>query len=301
MINIITYRVESNENEVVAMHSFDADVEVISIGRARDNDIILENPLISKYHVKIIVEKDKIVVQDLDSTNGVRVLDIVHSRQVNRARIKNGDSIEIGNYMLQFYYQFDENASTKKQKVQVPLQRQATNFTKGKGLNVFISYSHKDERYREQLEVHLKLLERQRIITTWSARQILPGDLYADAVHSSLESADIILPLISSNFISSNYCYDIEMQKALEKHRDNESWFIPIILRDCDWKHSPFAKFEVLPKGGKPINRWTTTDAAWSDIIAGLRRVAEHLQRGRPAGRLNSASAVAWQNARDEE
>ena len=105
----------------------------------------------------------------------------------------------------------------------------------GAPLLLFYSYAHEDELLREQLEKHLSLLKRQGFISGWHDREILPGATWAQEIDVHLESASIVLLLVSPDFLASDYCYEVEMQRALERHRCGETRVIPIILRPCDW------------------------------------------------------------------
>src|SRR6185295_6399426 len=107
-------------------------------------------------------------------------------------------------------------------------------------LEVFFSYSHADETLRDSLQKHLALLQREGLIRPWHDRRIGAGEVFEKAIDSRLESAHIILLLISPDFLASDYCYDIEMKRALERHSTGEASVVPIILRPSDWKSSPF-------------------------------------------------------------
>src|SRR5215472_6110261 len=100
-----------------------------------------------------------------------------------------------------------------------------------RSVKIFISYAHKDEALRDELEKHLSLLQRQGFITSWNDRQILPGTEWAYAISEHLNTAQIILLLISSDFLASDYCYSIEMERALERHEAGEAYVVPVILR----------------------------------------------------------------------
>src|SRR5690349_5863095 len=102
-------------------------------------------------------------------------------------------------------------------------------------VSVFYSYAHQDEALRQQLETHLSLLRRQGLISEWYDRKILPGAEWVGEIDEHLERASIILLLISADFLASDYCYDKEMTRALERHKQGEARVIPIILRPCDW------------------------------------------------------------------
>src|SRR5450759_3630163 len=139
-------------------------------------------------------------------------------------------------------------------------------------IEVFYSYAHEDEAFRNTLEKHLSLLRRQGLITAWHNRQILPGTDWAQALDTHLERASVILLLISADFLASDYCYGIEMKRALERHQANEARVIPILLRAVDWKDAPFAHLQALPTDAKPITTWSNQDEALADVAAGLRR-----------------------------
>ena len=142
-------------------------------------------------------------------------------------------------------------------------------------IKLFYSYAHEDEALRERLEVHLKLLKRQGILQDWHDRDIDAGSEWAQQISAHLESADLILLLISPDFIASDYCWDIELKRAMERHEAGEARVIPIILRETDWTGAPFGKLQALPKDAKPVKSWPDQDAAFVDIARGIRKVAE--------------------------
>lgn len=140
---------------------------------------------------------------------------------------------------------------------------------------VFFSYSHKDEALRDQLESHLALLKNQGSIAAWYDRRIVAGDEVDDAIFGKLETADIILLLVSSDFISSPYCYSREMLRAMERHEANEARVIPVILRHCMWHGAPFGKLRATPRDGKPITSWPDRDEALADVARDVAKAAE--------------------------
>ena len=146
-----------------------------------------------------------------------------------------------------------------------------------KPLSLFYSYSHKDETLRNDLETHLKLLQRQGVILPWHDRKISAGTEWAGQIDRNLESADIILLLVSADFIASDYCYDLEMKRALERHEAGNARAIPVILRDVDWQSAAFAKLQALPKDGKAVTLWPDRDSAWKDVALGIRKAVEEL------------------------
>jgi TIR domain len=123
-------------------------------------------------------------------------------------------------------------------------------------VTVFFSYAHKDESLRDDLSEHLSLLKRDRVIQDWHDRQIPAGADWASEIDRNLNTADIILLLISASFLSSDYCWGNELKRAMERHEAREACVIPVILRPCDWQSSPFAKLQAFPKDAIPVTRW---------------------------------------------
>jgi hypothetical protein len=149
-----------------------------------------------------------------------------------------------------------------------------------KPVEIFFSYSHKDEPFREQLETHLSMLKRQGLIKPWHDRMITAGDEWRGQIDDNLNAADIVLLLVTANFLASDYCYDIEMTRAMERHEIGEACVIPIILTPVEgWTHSPFAKLQVLPKDGKPVTKWADRDEAFVNVAQGIRRAIESLSQ----------------------
>jgi internalin A len=148
-------------------------------------------------------------------------------------------------------------------------------------IRLFYSYSHKDEALRNDLETHLKLLQRVGFIDQWHDRMIEAGDDWKSRIDENLERANIILLLVSADFIASHYCYEIEMKRALEKHKSGEATVIPIILRHVNWKRAPFAKLQALPKDGKAVMKWKDKDSAWTNVSEGIETLVEELRKKR--------------------
>lgn len=145
-------------------------------------------------------------------------------------------------------------------------------------VRLFYSYSHKDESLRNELETHLKLLHRQGLVESWHDRRIDAGDEWRQKINEHLERADVILLLVSADFISSEYCYEKEMTRALEKHEGKEARVIPIIVRDVNWARAPFAGLQALPRDGLAVTRWPDRDSAWRNVAYGIEKVVGELQ-----------------------
>jgi internalin A len=144
-------------------------------------------------------------------------------------------------------------------------------------VNLFYSYSHKDETLRNELDTQLKILHRLNLISSWYDRQIDPGDEWKKEIDKNLESADIILLLVSADFIASDYCYEKEMKRALERDDKGEAVVIPVIIRDTNWQKAPFAELQALPENAKPVTTWENRDSAWRNVSEGIQKVAERI------------------------
>jgi hypothetical protein len=120
-----------------------------------------------------------------------------------------------------------------------------------------------------------QLLERQGLISSWHDRKISPGDRWKDVIDENFKRADIIILLISADFIASDYCYEVEMKTALERHENGEAWIVPIIARDCQWKKTPFGNLQVLPKDGKPVNSWSDRDEVLKSVADNIETIIE--------------------------
>lgn len=144
-------------------------------------------------------------------------------------------------------------------------------------MKLFFSYSHVDENMRDQLEVQLSMLKRQGIIETWHDRRIGAGQDLGTSISSNLEAAGIILLLVSPDFIASDYCYDREMTRAMERHETGEAVVIPVILRACDWHHAPFGNLNASPNDGKPIRQAVDPDQAFLEVAKAIREAADRV------------------------
>jgi hypothetical protein len=145
-------------------------------------------------------------------------------------------------------------------------------------IEVFCSYAPEDETWLRKLETHLSLLKRQGLIATWHNRLIHPGTNWEQETNSHLNSASVILLLISADFLASDYCYGVEMQCALERQSLNEAWVIPILVHPVDWQKAPFAHLQVLPSNGEPIMMWGNQDKVWSHVVEEIRTVLEKIR-----------------------
>lgn len=136
--------------------------------------------------------------------------------------------------------------------------------------SLFISYSRKDERFRKELDTHLIALKRNGAVSVWSDRCIPVGARWEEQIDEHLVSADIVLFLLSPDFMASDYCYEKEVSVALERHSERETVLFPIIVRPVSLENSVFSGIQALPRTGKPIVKWANRDEAWVHICREL-------------------------------
>ena len=145
-------------------------------------------------------------------------------------------------------------------------------------MKLFYSYSHEDEEFREGLEKHLSVLKQNGHIEDWHDRKILPGQDFRREIDQNLEDADIVVLLISSDFLSSPACQE-EMRDALNLRKRKGVTVVPIIVRYCDWKSSDIEGLQALPKDGKPVSDWSDTDTAFLDVVEGITDIVEQMRK----------------------
>ena len=153
---------------------------------------------------------------------------------------------------------------------------------------VFFSYSHADEDLRDQLEKQLALLRRQGTIEVWHDRRIGPGQEFGREIDKNLDEADIVLLLVSADFLASDYCYEREMMHAIAMHEEGRAIVIPVILRACDWHGAPFGKLLAAPRDGRPVTLWPDRDQAFLEVTKAIRVALERL----PSEKMSSASNI---------
>lgn len=149
-------------------------------------------------------------------------------------------------------------------------------------ISLVFSYSHIDEALRNELEKHLSPLKRMGKITTWHDRRIDPGLEFEHQIDHYFSEADIILLLISSDFIASDYCYQVEMTNAMERHRRGEAVVIPVILRECAWHQLPFGSIMAATIDGKPITKFASHDEGYVQVFDAVSRAIASMEAKKP-------------------
>ena len=152
-----------------------------------------------------------------------------------------------------------------------------------KPFKVFISYSHDDMTLRKELDKHLSTLKDANIISTWTDSDISPGTEWEPQIREKLNNAQIILLLVSANFMASEFCHSAEIVLAVKRHKSNKARVIPIILRPVLWEIAPFGKLQALPLSSDnrplPVISWSQRDKAWKNVALGINAIADKLEQ----------------------
>lgn len=146
-------------------------------------------------------------------------------------------------------------------------------------VDLFYSYAHEDELLRDELAGHLKIMERRGVIRAWHDRCLTPGQTWGNAIDSQLEKADLVLLLVSADFIKSDYIWSHELDVAMKRHERGDASVVPVMLRAVDITDAPFAVLQGLPTDLKPVTSWPNRDEAWTDVAKGIRHTVEQIRR----------------------
>jgi formylglycine-generating enzyme required for sulfatase activity len=168
-----------------------------------------------------------------------------------------------------------------------------------KPVSLFYSYSHQDEDLQRKLEIQMAVLRRAGTIAEWHDRKLEPGDDWKGQIDRHLTSADIVLLLVSPDFIASDYCWGEEMTKALERHCRGEARVIPVILRHCHWQRTPLGSLQAVPKEGKPITSWPDPDEALVDVVAAIARSVQAARRETSDGQSLASTHIGARSERN--
>lgn len=145
-------------------------------------------------------------------------------------------------------------------------------------VDLFYSYAHEDEALRDELAGHLKIMERRGVIRPWHDRCLTPGQKWDEEIDSQLATADLVLLLVSADFIKSDYIWSHELDVAMKRHERGEASVVPVMLRAVDITDAPFAALQGLPTDLEPVTSWSNRDEAWTDVAKGIRRKVEQIR-----------------------
>ena len=222
------------------------------------------------------LERNKIVAALLDFANRIGNI----STNPGAANANTSTITGDGNIVIQGASNSNINIGTQPQTAPPPTNTPGNTSPESGAKNVFISYAHKDTKYKENLDTFLKIYERNRKIKVWSDDDILPGASWETEINRNLQRADIILLLLSPDFLASDYIWDTELPIVEQRHRSGAATVIPILLRDCGWADTPYSRIQAVPmepktRQLKPISNWENEDMAWKIVTDGIKRVLE--------------------------
>ena len=144
--------------------------------------------------------------------------------------------------------------------------------------NLFYSYCHKDIQHKAHIEKALTLLQRNRLLRGWSDQNILPGQTISQRVREEMGKADIMVFLLSQDFIASEECMK-EWDYAKQLTKEKLLFRIPIILKDCAWKDLlRNDDIKALPTDGKPVTKFGDQATAWQEVYEGIKAVINEMR-----------------------
>jgi hypothetical protein len=156
----------------------------------------------------------------------------------------------------------------------------------------FCSYASKDETSQQQLRSAVAMLERQGLLRIWHFGELEPGVEWDAEIRRQLDESEIILLLVSRDFLASKYIWEKEVMRAMSRHDKRTARVIPILLKPCDWNHEPLEKLQALPQGLQPISQWKDPDEAWQNVVDGLRKVVTTLRGTQPRPSTSQPTAA---------
>ncbi|GAB4489075.1 MAG: hypothetical protein OHK0019_06200 [Saprospiraceae bacterium] len=163
---------------------------------------------------------------------------------------------------------------------------------------LFTIYAREDAQYLEELRGQLRPLEHAGRIRVWSDREINPGVDWEREIVQNLDTADIILILVSGNYFKSAYIHEVEIKRAFSRHERGEARLIPIIVSSISFGDDPIiGRLQVMPTDGKPVDSqyWRKNDDAWVDVVSGVKRVLNEVEKRENQGARNESTKIARQ------
>ncbi|MGI0115866.1 toll/interleukin-1 receptor domain-containing protein [Zooshikella sp. RANM57] len=146
-------------------------------------------------------------------------------------------------------------------------------------LKMFISYCHKDEEFLNELREHLHPLTKKELIEIWHDKDLVAGDHLDSKILTQLESADLVVCLISAQYISSYSCFEKELVESFSRMSETNARIIPVIIKPCSWKETFIVNYLCLPKDGKAIASWGDKDEGYVNVVEEIKKVAEDVKK----------------------
>ncbi len=217
--------------------------------------------------------------------------DVRYCRSSSRFNSEPGDRINYSGFRVACGMPSSINRSLKgtNTEAKLPLS-QFQQDLRNKPVEVFISYSRADEQLKDELCLHLASLTQQGKIKLRHDRIVGTGSNWNEETQSRLALAEVIFLLVTPQYISSDYCFDEEMQRAMERHERENTLVIPIIMQPCGWQTTPFSVLQALPKNGKPVSAWLDREEAWRYIISEVQKLIDLYSTAIPDDNISEPS-----------
>jgi len=142
---------------------------------------------------------------------------------------------------------------------------------------MFISYAREDFEYVERLKRFMYPLQREGLVETWSDSNLAPGQSWNDAIQKEMEEADIILYMVSVDFLNSKFINENERVWANKHVGDQGTIIVPVIVRPAPWDSEDFAQYNAIPKDSRgrltPLSQWSDQDSANLALVDQLRGI----------------------------
>lgn len=151
------------------------------------------------------------------------------------------------------------------------------NSLKKEKVKIFFSYAHKDREFLNEFKEYIKVFERNGLVERWDDNELIVGEKWNESIKDKIYSADIIIFLISSTSLASDYIYKHELKIAFELNDMSETYVAPIIIKDCLWDMTDFKDFQILPLDGRAVNSWNKREEAWTSVARGLKKAIDNI------------------------
>lgn len=147
-------------------------------------------------------------------------------------------------------------------------------------IHVVFCYAPQDQDHYKALETHLALLERQGYVTRWTSRMLGPGVAREAETERALDRADLIVLLVSADFLASDQIFDTDLKRALARRAERPDDVMGVLLRPCDWRHGDLAAVDMEPRNedgiAVPVTAWPNPDVPYTRIAEKIRAHAAH-------------------------
>ena len=148
-------------------------------------------------------------------------------------------------------------------------------------LKAFISYSHQDKEYMKEFKKHLNSLTRKSTIVAWHDKKLVAGDELDAEIKKHLLESDLVIFLVSVDFLTSFNCYEVELKTSLDRAKNGACRIISVIVRPCGWKDTPLKDYVIATEDAKSISEYGDKDAAWQEVVESIEKCVNKFSHDR--------------------